>query len=70
MTKDMGYLQHGKGTSGPFRTQSVVIRQRSWPNAHSYEAHYEGRWRVVHVQMKRNYIIYRGMKIDIKIWGV
>jgi hypothetical protein len=64
---DIGYSQHGPGTAGPFRTESVRIRHTP-PDV--YHAWYEGRWRVVHVQLRRLFIVYRGGKIKIQIEGV
>ena len=64
--KDVGYLQHGQAP-GPFRTQSVPIRHTA-PDI--WHARYEGRWRLVHFQLKRLFIVYRGQRITIKIEGV
>ena len=69
-SKDIGYLQHGHRTNGPFRTEGVHIRLREWPNAGQWEALFEGKWRVVHMQMKRLFIVYRGERITIQIEGV
>lgn len=63
---DIGYLHHGEGTHGPFRTESVrvvVIFDR-------WFAWFEGRWRRVHIQVRRPYIVYQGQKITIQIDGV
>lgn len=62
-----GYLKHGAGTIGPFCTEEVTVRHKC-PGI--YEAWFEGRWRKVHVQIKRLYITYKGEKITIKIEGV
>jgi hypothetical protein len=70
MTTDYGYLQHGKGTNGPFRTEQVAITERGRPYTGQWLARFEGRWRVVYVQVNRLYIVYRGQKIDIQIEGV
>lgn len=67
---DRGYLQHGAGTLGPFRTESVPIRPRGYPHAGEWEARFEGRWRVVHVSVRRTWIVYRGAQIQILIQGV
>lgn len=64
---DYGYLQHGTGTNGPFRTEKVTVRHLY---ADRWEARFEGRWRKVHMQVKRTFIIYRGAKITIQIDGV
>lgn len=64
--KDIGYLQHGQAP-GPCRTESVRIRHS---HADAWQAWYEGRWRLVHVQVKRLFIVYRGQRITIKIEGV
>jgi hypothetical protein len=65
--KDYGYLHHGEGTNGPFRTERVVIRHEY---ADRYLAHFEGKWRRVHIQEDRTYIMYQGEKITIQIEGV
>lgn len=67
---DTGYLQHSAGPNGPFRTESVAIKQDVWPNADKWLAHFEGRWRRVHVQVNRTFIVYRGERINILIYGV
>lgn len=64
---NIGYLQHGEG-NGPFRTEEVTIRHTG--NCDHWEARYEGKWRKVHVQVKRTFIVYLGQKITIQIWGV
>lgn len=66
---DYGYLQHGK-PPGPFLTEKVVIKQDAYPNAFRWLAWYEGRWRVVHMNTKRLWIVYHGEKITIQIEGV
>lgn len=63
---DRGYLQHGEGI-GPFRTESVLVRNLF---GDKWEARFEGKWRVVHIQLKRLYIVYQGEKITIQIEGV
>jgi len=63
---DTGYLHHGKGTKGPFRTESVKLRYIA-PN--SWFARFEGKWRKVHVQVNRTFIVFQGEKIDIQIFG-
>lgn len=67
MNNDRGYLQHGHGTAGPFRTESVRIRCEY---ADRWQALFEGRWRRVHIQVKRLFILYRGEKITIEIEGL
>lgn len=69
-TVDVGYLQHGEGTQGPFRTEGVKIKERGYPHTGEWLAHFEGRWRVVHMQLNRLYIVYRGERITIQIEGV
>lgn len=64
---DYGYLQHGQGTAGPFRTERVRVRHTP-PGI--YHAWFEGRWRVVHVQVNRLFVTYRGERITIQIEGV
>ena len=64
---DVGYLHHGEGTKGPFRTEEVKIKNEYGSR---WLAWFEGRWRRVHIQVKRTYIVYQGEKITIQIWGV
>jgi hypothetical protein len=66
---ETGYLQHGKAP-GPFRTESVPVKPDSWPHVGLWLARYEGKWRRVHVQVKRTYIVCRGERITIQIDGV
>ena len=70
MTKDYGFLQHGEGSAGPSMTEKVTIKLAEWPNTGRWLAHYEGRWRVVHQNLSRLWIVYAGKKITIRIWGV
>lgn len=70
ITLTTGYLQHGSG-NGPFITERVTVKQDgSWPNANDWYAFYEGKWRKVHIQVNRLYIVYMGDKITIQIEGV
>lgn len=62
-----GYLQHAALPAGPFRTERVAVHHQG---ADRYRALFEGRWRTVHVQMKRLYITYQGERITIQIDGV
>jgi hypothetical protein len=64
---DYGYLQHGKGTAGPFRTERVSVKHTA-PDI--WHARFEGRWRKVHAQVNRLYVVYRGERITIQIQGV
>lgn len=64
--KDLGYLQHGTGR-GPFRTEAVPVRME---HPFDWFAWFEGRWRKVHVQVRRTYIVYHGERITIQIEGV
>lgn len=64
---DLGYLQHGKGTAGPFRTEAVRIKHEAPDN---WSAFFEGRWRRVFVRVNGLHIVYRGEKITIQIEGV
>jgi hypothetical protein len=66
---ETGYLQHGEG-SGPFHTEAVPIKVNAWPKADTWLAFYEGKWRLVHVQVKRLFIVYKGERITILIEGV
>lgn len=67
MANDKGYLQHGEGTQGPFRTEAVTVRH-TMPDI--WHARFEGKWRLVHVQVKRLFILYQGERITIQIEGV
>lgn len=64
---DYGYLQHGSGTQGPFCTERVRVKHEASGIWHAW---YEGRWRLVHVQLRRLYIVHRGERITILIEGV
>jgi hypothetical protein len=64
---DNGHLQHGQGTSGPFRTECVTVRLAMPDN---WQAWFEGRWRKVFVTMKGSHIVFQGEKITIQIEGV
>lgn len=64
---ETGYLQHGKGTAGPFRTESVSIKNEY---ADKWLAFFEGKWRRVHIQARRTFIVFQGDKITIQIEGV
>lgn len=63
----IGYLQHGTGTNGSFRTEAVPVMNEY---ADRWLARFEGRWRRVHIQVRRTYIVYRGQRITIQIDGV
>ncbi len=64
---DHGYLQHGKGTIGPFRTERVAVKHEF---ADRWLARFEGKWRRVHILVRSTFIIYRGERITIQIEGV
>lgn len=64
---EIGYLHHGDGTKGPFCTEVVKVKHEY---ADNYKAFFEGRWRKVHMQVKRCYIVFQGEKITIQIGGV
>lgn len=63
---DVGYLQYGT-PPGPFRTESVRLKHEAPDN---WFARFEGKWRKVHVQVNRTYIVYRGERITIQVDGV
>lgn len=63
---DIAYLQHGR-YPGPFRTESVRIRHEY---ADRWLAFFEGRWRRVHIQVRRTFIVFQGERITIQIDGV
>lgn len=62
-----GYLQHGAGTAGPFRTERVAVKNE---HADRWMAFYEGKWRRVHIQINHTYIVHQGERITIQIEGV
>lgn len=66
-TRDFGYLQHGSGARGPFRTERVIVRNEY---ADRWRAFFDGRWRRVHIQVGRLYVVCRGERITILIDGV
>lgn len=66
-SREIGYLQHGTGTQGPFRTESVPVRHLY---ADNWQARFEGRWRKVHIALRRTFIVFQGEKIAIQIDGV
>lgn len=63
---ETAYLQHGKAP-GPCRTELVHVKNEYGGN---WLAFFEGKWRKVHVQAKRTFIVYMGQKITIQIKGV
>ena len=63
---ERAYLQHGT-PPGPFRTESVSVKHE---HSDRWLAWYEGRWRRVHVQVRRTYIVHNGEKITIQIDGL
>jgi hypothetical protein len=65
--KDYGYLQHGNGTKGPYRTEKVLVKNEYGDR---WLARFEGKWRRVHIQVNRTYIVFQGEKITIQIDGV
>ena len=65
-TIDYGYLQHGKAGRA-MRTGRVLVKNEY---ADRWLAHYEGRWRRVHIQVNRLYIVAYGERIMIQIEGV
>ena len=65
--EETGFLQHGHGTDGPYRTERVRIRHEFLDR---YQAYFDGKWRRVHIQINRTYIVYRGERISILIEGV
>lgn len=63
----IGYLQHKAGPNGPFRTESVTVKNEY---GDKWLAHFEGKWRRVFIQVGKTYIRYQGEKIVIQIDGV
>jgi hypothetical protein len=66
MNNEIGYLQHGKAGE-PMRTESVRIKNEY---AGRWLAFFEGKWRRVHIQVRRTFIMFQGEKITIQIEGV
>lgn len=64
--QDIGYLQFGSAP-GPFYTVSVHLKHKG---ADNWFALFESRWRKVHIQVRRTYIVYLGERITINIEGV
>ena len=67
MATDYGYLQHGAGTIGSFHTERIRVKCE---HSDHWLAWYEGRWRRVHIQMRRMLIVYQGERITLLIEGV
>lgn len=63
---DYGYLQHGTAP-GPFRTERVKVRHEY---ADRWSVWFEGRWRRVHIQLNRTWIVFKGQRITVQIEGV
>lgn len=63
---DKAYLQFGK-ERGPFYTVSAPLRHMG---ADRYLALFESKWRKVHVQVNRTYIVYQGEKVTIDMQGM
>jgi len=59
---ETAYLQHS-----PFRAESVFAKNEYGDR---WLALYEGRWRRVHIQVKRTFIVYRGTQIEIDMKGL
>lgn len=55
---------------GPMITLSAPAKQDVWPNADKWLVLYESKWRRVHVQVNRLYIVYLGEKLTVQIEGV
>ena len=64
---DYGYLHHGYSTMGPFRTERVIVKNEYGDR---WLARFEGKWRRVHIQANRTFIVFQGEKIVIQIEGV
>lgn len=63
---EYGYLHHGKAGK-PMLTQKVPVKHEY---ADRWLALYESKWRRVHIQVKRLFIVCYGEKINIQIEGV
>ena len=74
-TADVGYLHHvapdsvinGVSHPGPRSTESVRLKHEG---ADNWFARFEGKWRKVHIQVNRTFIVYRDERITIQIDGV
>ncbi len=66
-TKEVGYLHFGQGTIGPYQTIEVPIR--GYPPG-QWEVRFEGRWRRVHCNISKTWVIYLGQRVPVQIWGV
>jgi len=63
----IGYLQFKSTRGDCFLTQSVEVKHEYGDR---YLVFYEGRWRRVHIQVKRTFIIFQNEKVTIQIEGV
>lgn len=63
---DYGYLQHGKAGEA-MRTERVHVKNEF---ADRWLAFFEGKWRRVHIQVRRCFIVFQGERITIQIDGV
>ncbi len=66
MCTDHGYLQFGTG-KGPFLTVRIPVKHEY---ADRYLALYEGKWRRIHIQVRRLYIVCDGERITIEVKGL
>lgn len=72
---DLGFLHHPSTgvycsvTQMPISTMPEKVSVRSCGSG-EWQALYEGKWRKVHMQVNRMYIVYMGKKINIDIEGV
>lgn len=63
------FLQHGCAGE-PMRTESTHIKERGWPHVGGYLVYYWNRWRVLHVQLNRLYIVCEGKRITVIYEGI
>ena len=63
---DKAYIQLGKG-KGPFVTISAPIKHEG---ADKYKILFEGRWRKIHIQTNRLYVVYMGEKLTVNYEGI
>ncbi len=67
MQTEIGYLHHKASPVGPFRTESVKVKNEYGDR---WLARFEGKWRRVFIHVNRTFIKFQGEKVTIQIEGV
>jgi hypothetical protein len=67
VSTDYGYLHHNTPPGALAHIEQVPVR---WEYSDRYLARYEGRWRRIHIQVRRLYIVYKGERITIMVEGL